>query len=64
MLKNEICLNSKYILRKNYTLDTRKPYSQEYLKFLCKYYDLPLHKDYTPFRILNSYKPKGLQIIY
>ena len=69
MLKNEMCLNSqhdKYIIRKNYVLNTRKQYSQKYLKFLCDYYNikvLPEYK-YRLLYLLNSIKPQGLQIIY
>jgi len=70
MLKNQKCQNAhdgKYIMRKNYTLNLRKPYTQGYLIFLCKYYELdklPLYKHHTPFRILTSYRPKGLNIIF
>ena len=69
MLKNEMCLNSqhdKYIMRRNYLLNTRKPCSQKYLEFLCDYYNikvLPEYK-YRLLYLLNSNKPKGLQIIY
>ncbi len=53
-----------YEMKKSYSLNLKKYNSEEYLKFLCEYYNLPpgyCKSDHL--RQLLAHKPKGLKII-
>ena len=52
-----------YEMKKSYTLNLRKPNSENYLKFLCDYYKIPAgHTKSEHLRQLLATKPSGLII--
>lgn len=53
-----------YEMRKSYTLNLRKPNTENYLKFLCDYYKIPAgYSKADHLRSLLATKPTGLKII-
>lgn len=52
-----------YEIKKSYTLNLRKPNSENYLKFLCDYYKIPAgYSKSDHLRSLLATKPSGLII--